>query len=138
MRIMIRQDNHHNHPRHDQSQSKTIIPLPSDTFHDKLFPIDQRDVLINSIVLLVQVLPRFWHSSGSSSQSNTIIPLPSDTFHDKLFPIDQRDVLINSIVLLVQVVPRFWHSSGSSRRNTFDAPLRSLTECRPVLMLIPS
>ena len=59
MLIMIRQDNHHNHPRHDQSQSKTIIPLPSDTFHDKLFPIDQRDVLINSIVLLVQVVPRF-------------------------------------------------------------------------------
>ena len=28
-------------------------------FHDKLFPIDQRDVLINSIVLLVQVVPRF-------------------------------------------------------------------------------
>ena len=66
MLIMIRQDNHHNHPRHDQSQSKTSIPLPSDTFHDKLFPIDQRDVLINSIVLLVQVVPRFWHSSATS------------------------------------------------------------------------
>ena len=53
---MMRQDNHQNPPRHDQSQSD--IPLPSDTFHDKLFPIDQRDVLINSIVLLVQVDPR--------------------------------------------------------------------------------
>ena len=77
MRIMIRQDNHHNHPRHDQSQSKTIIPLPSDTFHDKLFPFDQRDVLINSIVLLVQVVPRFWHSSGSSRRNTSAAPLRS-------------------------------------------------------------
>ena len=77
MRIMIRQDNHHNHPRHDQSQSKTIIPLPSDTFHDKLFPIDQRDVLINSIVLLVQVVPRFWHSSGSCRRNTFDAPLRS-------------------------------------------------------------
>ena len=45
--IMSRQENHHNHPRHDHNQSKTSIPLPSDSFHDKLFPFDQRDVLIN-------------------------------------------------------------------------------------------
>ena len=47
MLIMIRQDNHHSHPRHDRTQSKTSIPLPSDSFHDKLFPFDQHDVLIN-------------------------------------------------------------------------------------------
>ena len=77
MLIMIRQDNHHNHPRHDQSQSKTTIPLPSDTFHDKLFPVHQRDVLINSIVLLVQVVPRFWHSSGSCRRNTFDAPLRS-------------------------------------------------------------
>ena len=45
--LTIRQDNHHSDPRHDRTQSKTSIPLPSDSFHDKLFPFDQRDVLIN-------------------------------------------------------------------------------------------
>ena len=77
MLIMIRQDNHHNHPRHDQSQYANCIPLPSDTFHDKLFPIDRRDVLINSIVLLVQVVPRFGHSSGSSRRNTSAAPLRS-------------------------------------------------------------
>ena len=74
---MSRQENHHNHPRHDHNQSKTSIPLPSDSFHDKLFPFDQRDVLINWIVLLVQVVPRFWHSSGSCRRKTFDAPLRS-------------------------------------------------------------
>ena len=97
---MIRQDNHHNHPRHDQSQSKTIIPLPSDTFHDKLFPIDQRDVLINSIVLLVQVVPRFWHSSGSCRRNTFDAPLRSLDGMPARFDADnQPDKIIITIIL---------------------------------------
>ena len=63
--------------RHDQSQYANCIPLPSDTFHDKLFPFDQRDVLINSIVLLVQVVPRFWHSSRSWRSNTFDAPIRS-------------------------------------------------------------
>ena len=39
MLIMMSQDNHENHPRHDQSQYTTCIPLPPDTFHDTLLLI---------------------------------------------------------------------------------------------------
>ena len=30
----------------NEASLQTFIPLPSDTFHDKLFAFDQRDVLI--------------------------------------------------------------------------------------------
>ena len=72
--IMMKQDHDH-HPRHDESQYTTCIPLPSDTFHDKLFPCDQGDDA------------EYDHDprGGTVALYATCMPLPSDTFHEKLF-----------------------------------------------------
>ena len=57
------------------------MPLPSDTFHDKLFAYDQGDGA------------DYDHDSrgGTVDLYATCMPLPSDTFHDKLFACDQGD-----------------------------------------------
>ena len=57
------------------------MPLPSDTFHDKLFACDQGDDA------------EYDHDprGGTVALYATCTPLPSDTFHDKRFAYDQGD-----------------------------------------------
>ena len=60
----------------------TSMPLPSDTFHDKLIAYDQRDDA------------GYDHDppGGTVALYATCMLLPSDTFHDdKLFAYDQGD-----------------------------------------------
>ena len=59
----------------------TCMPLPSDTFHDKLIAYDHGDGA------------DYDHDSrgGTVDLYATCMPLPSDTFHDKLFACDQGD-----------------------------------------------
>ena len=57
------------------------MPLPSDTFHDKLFAYDQGDGADYDHD------PR----GGTVALYTTCVPLSSDTFHDKLSSCDQGD-----------------------------------------------
>ena len=59
----------------------TCMPLPSDTFHDKLIAYDHGDGADYDHD------PR----GGAVALYATCVPLSSDTFHDKLFACDQGD-----------------------------------------------
>ena len=59
----------------------TCMPLPSDTFHDKLIAYDHGDGADYDHD------PR----GGTVDLYATCVPLSSDTFHGKLFPCDRGD-----------------------------------------------
>ena len=108
--------NKNNSPNH---QHATCTPLPSDTFHDKLFACDQGDDAeydhdprggAVALYATCMLLPSdtfhdklFAYDQGDDAEYDrdprrgavdlyaTCIPLPSDTFHDKLIAYDQRD-----------------------------------------------